>query len=33
MPDFIFGGWDGVSRMLLVAPAAYVALTGILRSR
>lgn len=31
MPDFIFGGWGGVWRMLLVAPAAYVALVVILR--
>lgn len=31
MPDFIFSGWGGVLRMLLVAPAAYVALVLILR--
>lgn len=31
MPDFIFSGWSGILRMLLVAPAAYVALVLILR--
>lgn len=31
MPDFIFSGWGGVLRMLLVAPAAYAALVLILR--
>lgn len=31
MPDFIFSGWGGVLRMLLVAPVAYVALVLILR--
>ncbi|WP_244999700.1 DUF421 domain-containing protein [Brevundimonas nasdae] len=31
MPNFIFSGWSGVLRMLLVAPAAYVALVLILR--
>lgn len=31
MPDAIFDGWDGVLRILLIAPAAYVALIVILR--
>ncbi len=31
MPDAIFNGWDGVLRILLIAPAAYVALILILR--
>ena len=31
MPDAIFDGWDGVLRILLIAPAAYVALILILR--
>ena len=31
MPDVIFNGWDGVLRILLIAPAAYVALILILR--
>lgn len=31
MPDFIFSGWSGILRMLLVAPAAYVALVLVLR--
>lgn len=31
MPDFIFSGWGGVLRMLLVAPSAYAALVIILR--
>ena len=31
MPDAIVNGWDGVLRILLIAPAAYVALILILR--
>ena len=31
MPDAIFTGWDGIVRILLIAPAAYVALVIILR--
>lgn len=31
MPDFIFSGWGGVLRMLLIAPSAYAALVLILR--
>ena len=31
MPDAIFNGWDGVLRILLIAPAAYLALILILR--
>ena len=31
MPDAIFSGWDGIIRILLIAPAAYVALVVILR--
>ena len=31
MPDAIFNGWDGVLRILLIAPTAYVALILILR--
>ena len=31
MADAIFNGWDGVLRILLIAPAAYVALILILR--
>ncbi len=31
MPDYIFNGWDGVFRILLVAPLAYVALVLVLR--
>ncbi|MFT4955653.1 MAG: uncharacterized membrane protein YcaP (DUF421 family) [Brevundimonas sp.] len=31
MPDAIFNGWEGVLRILLIAPAAYVALVLILR--
>lgn len=31
MPDAIFNGWDGVLRILMIAPAAYVALILILR--
>lgn len=31
MPDAIFSGWDGILRILLIAPAAYVALVLILR--
>jgi uncharacterized membrane protein YcaP (DUF421 family) len=31
MPDAIFSGWDGIVRILLIAPAAYVALVVILR--
>lgn len=31
MPDYIFNGWDGVLRILLVAPLAYVALVLVLR--
>lgn len=31
MPDAIFSGWDGITRILLIAPAAYVALVVILR--
>lgn len=31
MPEAIFDGWDGVIRILLIAPAAYIALVVILR--
>lgn len=31
MPDAIFDGWDGMIRILLIAPAAYIALVLILR--
>ncbi|MFN4296294.1 MAG: DUF421 domain-containing protein [Brevundimonas sp.] len=31
MPDAIFNGWDGILRILLIAPAAYVSLILILR--
>ena len=31
MPDAIFSGWDGIIRILLIAPAAYLALVIILR--
>lgn len=31
MPDAIFNGWDGVLRILVIAPAAYIALILILR--
>lgn len=32
MPDFIFSGWDGVLRILVIAPAAYIAVILIVRS-
>ncbi len=32
MPDFIFSGWGGIGRMLVIAPAAYVAVILILRT-
>ncbi len=32
MPDFIFNGWNGVLRILLIAPVAYIALVLILRT-
>ena len=31
MPDYIFSGWSGIWRMLIIAPAAYVALVVVLR--
>ena len=31
MPDSIFSGWDGILRILFIAPAAYAALVIILR--
>lgn len=31
MPDFIFSGWSAVFRMLVIAPAAYIAVVVILR--
>ena len=31
MPEAIFSGWDGVIRILFIAPAAYIALVVILR--
>jgi uncharacterized membrane protein YcaP (DUF421 family) len=31
MPDYVFNGWSAVLRMLVIAPAAYVALVLILR--
>lgn len=31
MPDFIFSGWGGIARILVVAPAAYFSLVLILR--
>lgn len=31
LQDYIFSGWDGIQRMLVIAPAAYVALVVVLR--